>query len=176
MTHPTLQQTLFNMMMFHYEQVDKSGMSYHYHPIRVMVRLGPDAQDSERHAALLHDVIEDTPITLDILRDLGYSEEVLEMVELLTRQKTETHRSYIFQLIGSGNIGAMRVKLADLYDNANVERAMRCEDEVVRKGILEMIESRYKPAIRMMKEVLGKETYGIIEEDLDVELKEMTDG
>jgi (p)ppGpp synthase/HD superfamily hydrolase len=176
MNHPTLQQTLFTMMALHDGQMDKSGVPYFYHPIRVMVRLGPDAQDSERHAALLHDVIEDTPITLDILRDMGYSEEVLKMVSLLTRQKTETHRSYIFQLIGSGNVGAMRAKLADLYDNANVERAMRCEDEVVRKGILDMIESRYKPAIRMMKEVLGKESYGIIEEDLDVELKEAIHG
>lgn len=173
MTHPTLQQTIINIMDFHHDQVDKSGVIYYSHLLRVMVRLGPDATEAERHAALLHDVVEDTPITLDILRDMGYSEEILEMVDLLTRKENESHRGYIFQIIGSGNIGALRVKLADLYDNANEARAMQCEDEVVRKGLLEMIESRHKPAIRILKEVLGKQAEGIIYEDLEVDIEEI---
>jgi len=83
MTHPTLQQSIFNMMAFHDGQVDKSGVTYFNHPLRVMLRLGPNANPAEQHAALLHDVVEDTPVTLDILQDMGYSDEVLKMVALL---------------------------------------------------------------------------------------------
>lgn len=176
MSHPTLQQSIINIMDFHNGQVDKSGMIYYLHLIRVMVRLGPDAPDVERHAALLHDTIEDTPITMEILADLGYSKEVLDIVNLLTRRDRETHRGYIYRIIRSENIGALRVKLADLYDNANETRAMQCKDEVVRKSLLEMIESRYKPAIRILKDILRKDGEGIISEDLEVDILEKIDG
>lgn len=172
MKRPTLQQTIINMIDFHNGQVDKSGVAYFNHPVRVMVRLGPDATEAERHAALLHDVVEDTPITLEILEDLGYSQEVLDLVKLLTNVKPETHRGYIFRIIGSGNYSAMRIKLADLYDNSNETRNMRCQDEVVRKMLLDMTESRYKPAIRLMKEALGAKAQDIISEDVEVDILE----
>lgn len=172
MTHPTLQQSIFNMISFHDGQLDKSQVPYFHHPLRVMIRLGPDADIHEKHAALLHDVIEDTPITLAILEDMGYCARVLDIVVLLTKMPNETHRSYVYRIIGSGNVGAMRVKLSDMYDNADIYRVERCVDLEVRKALRSMVESRYKPAIRMMKEVLGKNAESVIAEEIDVEIFE----
>lgn len=172
----TLHSTVLTMMALHADQVDKSGMPYYTHPLRVMVRLGvgvDDAADSERHAALLHDVIEDCGMTPEILLDMGYDQEVVDMVRLLSRDKSTTYRQFIYSLIGSGNVGAMRVKLADLYDNSSESRLEQIESPELRKEVEGMIESRYKPAIRMLREVLGTHAEGIISEPFDLEINEM---
>ena len=53
-------------------------------------------------------------ITLDILRRLGFPEEGVEAVGLLTREVYMPYDQYITTIIESGNMRAMRVKLADL--------------------------------------------------------------
>lgn len=169
---PTVKETIAFMIAFHGDQKDKSGVPYFYHPARVMIRLGPDATDNERIAALLHDVIEDTETTFDDLEGLGYSEEVLKIVNLLTKRDAETHKSYIFRIVGSGNTSAMKIKLADMYDNSNLARAEACADSEVRETILSMINSRYRPAIRFVREslaTLGEDTSSIISDDVDVQ-------
>lgn len=170
MNHPTLSQTMMNMLAFHDGQTDKSGMPYFQHPARVMFRLGPDATDAERHVALLHDVIEDCGVTREILFDLGYSEEVLDMVQLLTRDKSMNYRQFIYNVVGSGNIGAMRIKLADLYDNSS-EARLRLAPPEVRHEVEQMIAVRYKPAISMLLQCLGEHARGVIPDDLDIEIK-----
>ena len=55
----------------HHGQTDKSGAPYILHPLRVMAQM---QTDTERIVAELHDVVEDSDVTLDALRDLGYSE------------------------------------------------------------------------------------------------------
>jgi (p)ppGpp synthase/HD superfamily hydrolase len=79
----------------------------------------------ERHAALLHDVVEDTPVTLEDLRSMGYDAEIVALVDLLTRRvpEGETHNAYIERIVGSGNVKALRVKLADVYDNLSPARS-----------------------------------------------------
>jgi (p)ppGpp synthase/HD superfamily hydrolase len=111
------------MRRAHEGQIDKSGRPYYLHPLRVAMRLASFSA-AERHAALLHDVLEDTAVSLTDLRALGYDEDVLELVGLLTRDARggESHRDYIHRLVRSGNARALRVKLADVYDNLSPAR------------------------------------------------------
>src|SRR5918996_143643 len=114
--HPDLGQTIEIMRKAHEGQIDKSGRPYYLHPLRVAMRLA-QCTAAERHAALLHDVVEDTLVTMQDLREMGYSEEVTELVNLLTRRKPEgeSHTAYIERLVQSRNVKALRVKLADVY-------------------------------------------------------------
>lgn len=119
----SIEETFRRMICAHDGQIDKSGKPYWLHPLRVMLRLGPQATETERHAALLHDVVEDTPVTLENLRAQGYPAEVLEIVRLVSRDKAkQTYRQYINCIVSSGNRSAMRVKLADLNDNSSPAR------------------------------------------------------
>ena len=121
--HPDLGYTIEIMRQAHEGQIDKSGRPYYLHPLRVAMRLG-HCTAAERHAALLHDVVEDTLVTLDQLRDMGYSKEILDLVNLLTRRKPEgeSHNEYMERIIESRNVQALRVKLADVYDNMSPAR------------------------------------------------------
>ena len=111
------------MRKAHETQIDKCGRPYYLHPLRVAMRL-VYCTPAERHAALLHDVVEDTAVTLDDLKAAGYSAEIIELVDLLTRRKPagETHRHYLDRIVASRNAKALRVKLADLYDNMSSAR------------------------------------------------------
>jgi (p)ppGpp synthase/HD superfamily hydrolase len=124
LSHPDLGVTIELMRRAHEGQIDKSGRPYYLHPLRVAMRLA-HCTAAERHAALLHDVVEDTPVTLQDLRETGYSDEVLEIVDLLTRRTPdgESHNAYIERLAQSRNVKALRVKLADVYDNMSPARA-----------------------------------------------------
>jgi (p)ppGpp synthase/HD superfamily hydrolase len=123
MPPPDLGQTIEIMRRAHEGQIDKSGRPYYLHPLRVAMRLA-NCSAAERLAALLHDVVEDTPVTLEDLRGMGYGEDVLELVALLTREKPrgESHREYIQRIVASRNAPALRVKLADVYDNLSPAR------------------------------------------------------
>jgi (p)ppGpp synthase/HD superfamily hydrolase len=122
--HPDLGDSIEIMRKAHEGQIDKSGRPYYLHPLRVTMRLARGTS-AERHAALLHDVVEDTTLTLQDLRALGYSERVLELVDILTRRKPsgESHRAYLERIVASGDREALRVKLADLYDNMSPARS-----------------------------------------------------
>ena len=120
---PDLGHTIEVMRHAHEGQIDKSGRPYYLHPLRVAMRLA-HCTSEERHAALLHDVVEDTHVSMHDLRAMGYAEEVLDLVDLLTRRKPEgeSHRAYVERIVQSRNAKAMRVKLADVYDNMSPAR------------------------------------------------------
>lgn len=68
-------------------------------------------------AALLHDVIEDTPYKEDELRKMGFDDEILDAVKLVTKDKSLSYADNIQRIISSGNKIAMMVKYADNYVN-----------------------------------------------------------
>jgi hypothetical protein len=76
----------------HIKQTDKAGAPYILHPLRMMQRM--DAE-TERIVAVLHDIVEDTPLTLDDLRAMGFSREVVEAVDCLTRRAEENYDEFI---------------------------------------------------------------------------------
>lgn len=109
--------TLQFIKMAHDGQVDKAGEVYWKHPVKVMNALPVDATLVEKQMALLHDVIEDTPFTAQNLLDFGFSAEVVEGVQWLTRPKSITYKHYIAALAVNGGLSVVRVKLADLRTN-----------------------------------------------------------
>lgn len=119
---PDVLQTISFIRDAHWNQTDKGGLPYWRHPMRVMLRLPRWIGDDARKGALLHDVVEDTPITLDNLREVGHTEATIRIVDLLTKTSGQTHGQYRDRLLGSGNEEAILVKLADLYDNTAPSR------------------------------------------------------
>ncbi len=101
----------------HRRQTDKAGEPYILHPLRVMFKLkGKQAM----MAGVLHDVVEDTDVTLDEMRRRGCPKAVVEAVDLLTRRDGESYGAFIERL--SRNPLAVQVKLADLEDNMDLRR------------------------------------------------------
>ena len=78
--HPDLGETIELSQRAHAGQVDKCGRPYYLHPLRVAMRLA-NCTSAERHAALLHDVVEDTSVTLEDLRKRAYSTDIMALVE-----------------------------------------------------------------------------------------------
>lgn len=101
----------------HKNQLDKGGKPYIDHPLRVMK---PMTTDAARIVAVLHDVIEDSDYILDDLVAVGFSEEIVQAVEALTRQKGEPYKNYLRRI--KTNPIAIAVKLADLQDNMDLTR------------------------------------------------------
>ncbi|POA88963.1 HD domain-containing protein [Pseudomonas sp. NFPP10] len=101
----------------HAGQVDKGGAPYILHPLRVMLRLThPEA----RIVAVLHDVLEDCPITPEQLRGEGFGEEVLAALLALTKVAGEDYPAFIRR--AGANPLARQVKLADLAENSDLSR------------------------------------------------------
>ena len=114
---PSLEDAILLAAQAHRGQRDKNGQPYILHVLRVMLRV---ETEDERMAAVLHDVVEDTPHTLDELRALGYPDAVVAAVDGLTRRPGETYQAFVARV--AAHPIARRVKLADLEDNMDVRR------------------------------------------------------
>lgn len=101
----------------HKGQREKLGAPYILHPLRVMLRL---QGETDQIVGILHDVVEDTEITFDDLRQLGYSAEVIAALDGVTRRKNESYSEFVERSLQ--NRISRRVKLADLEDNMNIRR------------------------------------------------------
>jgi (p)ppGpp synthase/HD superfamily hydrolase len=121
---PTIEDAIVFATEAHRGQVDRAGNPYILHPLRLMCNVN---SDTERFIALLHDVIEDTDYTVDDLRQRGYSEEIVEAVDCLTRRNDETYEEFIQRI--KPNPLARRVKLADLRDNMDIRRLGLLQDK-----------------------------------------------
>jgi (p)ppGpp synthase/HD superfamily hydrolase len=113
----TLEKAILIATTAHQGQVDKAGAPYILHPFRVM--FGCKTED-EQICAVLHDIIEDTVVTLVDLRTAGFKEEIIIALDALTKRKNEAYDDFINRLIQ--NQLACHVKLADLSDNMNLSR------------------------------------------------------
>ena len=113
----TLERAIEIAEKAHAGQYDKGGAPYIRHPLRLMKRL---FSEEEKIAAVLHDVVEDGEVTLAELRAEGFSDEVVEAVDSLTRRPDEPYDLFILR--AASNDLARRVKLADLFDNCDLSR------------------------------------------------------
>lgn len=114
---PTLEDAIRLAAVAHTGQVDKAGEAYILHPLRVMLRL-KDAD--ERMAAVLHDVVEDSEVSLDDLRRAGYPDRVVAAVDSLTRRADEDYFDFIRR--AAADPVAAAVKRADLLENLDPSR------------------------------------------------------
>lgn len=112
-----LEQGMIVAAKAHMGQLDKGGQPYILHPVRVMLQC---KTIEEKTVALLHDVLEDTPVTVADLRQAGFPEEVVDAVVCLTKGEQEDYMAYIERVCN--NPLAMGVKLADLADNMDLKR------------------------------------------------------
>ena len=105
------------MFKQHKDQLDKSNTPYVFHPWHV----AENQEDEQRTiVALLHDVVEDTDMTLEDIKNEGFDEETIEALKLLTHKDGEDYYEYVRRL--SDNPIAVDVKLADLRHNSDLSR------------------------------------------------------
>ena len=98
------------------DKYDKAGEVY----IRHLNRVSAVFKDSDsKCASLLHDIVEDTSFTLQDLKELGFNDLVIDTVRLLTNDLGD-YDEFIKRIIESDNILAIRIKIADLLDNMNI--------------------------------------------------------
>jgi (p)ppGpp synthase/HD superfamily hydrolase len=124
----------------HEGQLDKSGRPYIGHPLRVM---GALRGEHERMAAVLHDVIEDTSVTLEDLSAAGCPEEVLAAVAAVSKRPGEDQETYLARV--AANPIALAVKRADLADNLSPDRLARLDKETQAR-----LRAKYESALRQL--------------------------
>ena len=107
----------------HAGQTDKAGAPYIEHPAHVAAQV---SGDKAKATAWLHDVVEDTPTTLDDLRAAGVDDDVIDAPELLTHDKSVPYLDYVSNL--KHNDLARTVKLADLTHNSDLSRLAKVTD------------------------------------------------
>ena len=120
------------------DKCDKGGFPYVIHLLKVYSGV---SEYIEKVCALLHDVVEDTNVTYDDLRSVGYSDEVIDILKIITKLKGEDYRKYIDRIIESNNIHAMNIKLSDLRHNMDLSRIKNQTT-----NDYERIQKRYEPA------------------------------
>jgi GTP diphosphokinase / guanosine-3',5'-bis(diphosphate) 3'-diphosphatase len=114
---PTLERAIALAALAHTGQLDLAGEPYIVHPLRVMLRV---SGTHARIAAVLHDVVEDTPVTLEQLAAEGFAPEVLHAVEALTKRPGETRLQAAAR--AAADPIALTVKLADNAENSDLSR------------------------------------------------------
>ena len=115
---------------FHEGQVDKCGQPYWIHPFTVAMMHFRGNTSFLPHAivGLLHDIPEDTNISVKMLSNLiELTEEEIEALNLLSRNKNTSYDEYIDLIANSGNKLAMTVKMSDLVHNIDLDRFIDAE-------------------------------------------------
>ena len=132
----------------HAGQVDKAGEDYFNHPKRVADNF---YEDNDIIVALLHDVIEDTEITLEQLKEEGFNDAVLAALDAITKREGESYDQFIERV--KDNPIALKVKLADLRDNMDILRL-----PVLTEKDLQRI-AKYHKAYKYLEQFAGEEEY-----------------
>jgi (p)ppGpp synthase/HD superfamily hydrolase len=118
-TPTALDKALALAVRAHAGQADRFGRAKILHVLGVTLRM---RHDDDRLAAVLHDVVESGELTLEDLRDQGFSETVVEAVDRLTRREGEPYEACI-ERAGADPM-ARRIKMADLQDKIEGDRLL----------------------------------------------------
>ena len=133
----------------HAGQTDKAGRPYLDHPRRVASRVAETTHNPDAVAAAwLHDVVEDTPVTLDQLQEQGFPETVIHAVDALTRRPGEGDAYY--HRVADNDLARM-VKQADLWDNTHPDRV-----SLLDPGDAERLRRKYAHAARLLSTPEGR--------------------
>jgi len=127
----------------HHGQVDKAGVPYVFHPLHLAESMEDEISCC---AALLHDVVEDTDITLEELAK-QFPAEVIEAVGLLTHTEDVDYFDYVRKI--KTNPIALKVKLADLAHNMD---STRFAGVPVPEGRIGYLRSKYTKAKAILLE------------------------
>lgn len=125
---PTLAETILFVIDANKGLYDKVGKPKVLHSLEVMNQLKYDTEGAQM-VGLLHDIVEDTKVTEDVLRFNGYEPYIIDAVHALTRKINEPYFEYI-QRVKDNHLAA-RVKIADAGHNLG-----RCQDKMDEFGSL----------------------------------------
>ena len=110
----------------HKNQVDKTGIPYVFHPYHLAEQMKDEVTTI---VALLHDVIEDTELTFDDLKE--YPTEVIEALKLLTHDSNIEYMDYIKEI--AKNEIARTVKISDLTHNSDLTRLDIIDEKALKR-------------------------------------------
>lgn len=127
----------------HHGQLDYNGVPYIFHPVHLAEQMEDEVSCC---AALLHDVAEDTDVTLDDLRK-EFPEAVMEVLKLLTHEKGVDYFEYVRAI--KANPIAVKVKLADLAHNSD---QTRCVGSSLTEAQLAYFREKYRKAKAILTE------------------------
>lgn len=116
---------------------DKNDEPYFDHLFRVSQKLD---DEKEQVAGLLHDILEDTEITEDDLKNFGIPQDIIDIVKIVTKpvvdktksneeERLKLYDEEINKIIATNNIHAIRLKYADMTDNFNPDRINKLPKE-----------------------------------------------
>ena len=123
----------------HKDQTDKTGLPYVFHPFHLAEQM---EDEYTTVTALLHDVVEDTDYTLQDLQNMGYPDEVIQALTLLTHDDSSEYMDYVKRL--KNNPIARAVKLADLKHNSDLSRYDKIDGNAIKRT------AKYKQAIEIL--------------------------
>lgn len=122
---------------------DKGGAPYVFHPMHLAEQMDTEY---EICVALLHDVVEDSPYTIDDLKT-WFPHDVIRAVELLTRKEKQSYGGYISEL--ADNMLARKVKIADLKHNLDESRFAL--DKTFNPKKFASLRKRYETALKTLE-------------------------
>lgn len=108
----------------HAGQYDKAGKNYILHPLRVMER---GRTEEEKIVGVLHDVVEDSEWTFEMLEAEGFTPKVIEALRCVTKLSEDEDYDHFIDRVLTNPL-AMRVKLLDLEDNMDMSRLDECTE------------------------------------------------
>ena len=127
----------------HEGQVDKAGKPYIEHPMRVM-KMGKTVE--EKIAGVLHDVVEDSDWTFEMLEKEGIPKDVMDALRCVTKLSEDEDYDHFIARVKTNPL-AVKVKLNDLKDNMDITRL----DQVTEKDL-----ARLNKYIRAYKQLTAK--------------------
>jgi len=116
-TMSTIEKAIEIAVAAHKGQKDKAGANYILHPLRVMER---GKSEVEKICGVLHDVVEDSEWTFEMLEKEGFSDEVISVLRCVTMKSEEDYETFINRI--AQNPIAVEVKINDLLDNLDITR------------------------------------------------------
>ena len=132
----------------HKGQLDKSGKEYIGHPLRVM-EMGKTQE--EKIVGALHDVVEDTPWTFEMLEAVGFGPEIIAALRCVTKTSENENYDDFIERVKKNQL-AVAVKINDLTDNMDIRRLPYLSDKDVK---------RLKKYLKAYKKLIGEPVYSI---------------
>lgn len=132
----------------HKGQYDKAGNDYIGHPLRVM---DMGRTEEEKIVGVLHDVVEDTEWTFAQLAAEGFSQEVIDALQCVTKLSENENYDDFIERVKKNHL-ATAVKINDLSDNMDIRRLPYLSDKDVK---------RLKKYLKAYKKLIGEPVYSI---------------
>lgn len=127
----------------HHGQLDKAGLPYIFHPVHLAEQMEDEIACC---CALLHDVVEDTDVTMEELA-CEFPGEVIEVLKLLTHADEVPYEDYVREI--KNHPIAKKIKLADIAHNSD---QTRCVGSNVTVEKLMKLKTKYEKATKILLE------------------------